>query len=68
MKKEKIKAMSLPEMETELIKLEMERVKLVFKHKNRQLDKVMKLREVKLDIARLKTFIAQNQKVEGTPV
>jgi large subunit ribosomal protein L29 len=66
MKKEKIKAMSLPEMETELKKLEMEKVKLVFKHKNRQLDKVMKLREVKLDIARLKTFISQ--KVEGTPV
>ncbi|MBP7733431.1 MAG: 50S ribosomal protein L29 [Caldisericia bacterium] len=66
MKKEKIKAMSLPEMETELKKLEMERVRLVFKHKNRQLDKVMKLREVKLDIVRLKTFI--QQKEEGTLV
>jgi large subunit ribosomal protein L29 len=65
-KKEKIKGMSLPEMETELKKLENERVKLVFKHKNRQLDKVMKLREVKLDIARLKTFI--QQKEEGTLV
>lgn len=65
MKKEKIKSMSLPEMETELKKLEMEKVKLVFKHKNRQLDKVMKLREVKLDIARLKTFISQKE--EGTP-
>ncbi len=62
MKKEKIKGMTLPEMETELKKLEMERVKLVFKHKNRQLDKVMKLREVKLDIARLKTFIPQKEK------
>jgi ribosomal protein L29 len=53
-------------METELKKLELERVKLVFKHKNRQLDKVMKLREVKLDIARLKTSI--QQKEEGTLV
>lgn len=66
MKKDKIKAMSLPEMESELKKLETELVRLVFKHKNRQLDKVMKLRETKLDIARLKTFI--QQKEEGTLV
>ncbi|HNY61222.1 MAG TPA: 50S ribosomal protein L29 [Caldisericia bacterium] len=59
MKLYKIKEMSTVEMEKKVEELEKELALLVFRHKNRQLDKVMKLREVKRDIARLKTFIHQ---------
>ncbi len=63
MKKYKLKGMSSLEMEKKLEELQIELVKLVFRHKNRQLDKVMKLREVKLDIARIKTSLHQVKEV-----
>lgn len=64
MKKHKIKGMSNPEMVRKLDDLSRELVLLVFRHKNRQLDKVMRLREVKRDIARLKTFIHEKAQEE----
>ncbi len=59
MKKYKLKGLSPLEMEKKLEELQTELVKLVFRHRNRQLDKVMKLREIKLDIARIKTMLHQ---------
>ena len=65
MKKFKIFGMSTIEKEKKLEQLEVELVQLQFRHRNRQLDKVMKLREVKRDIARLKTFIYQEKNQEA---
>jgi len=64
-KKFKILGMSTIEKEKKLEQLEAELVQLQFKHRNRQLDKVMKLREVKRDIVRLKTFIHQEKSQEA---
>lgn len=64
MKKYKIKGMSNPEMVRKLDDLSKELVLLEFRHKNRQLDKVMRLREIERDIARLKTFIHEKAQEE----
>ena len=59
MKKYKILAMSKIEKEKALEKIEAELVQLLFNHRNGQLDKGMKIREARRDIARLKTYIHQ---------
>ncbi|HOO97262.1 MAG TPA: 50S ribosomal protein L29 [Caldisericia bacterium] len=59
MKKYKILGMSQIEKTKALEKAETELVKLMFNHKNGQLDKGMKIRELRRDIARLKTYIHQ---------
>jgi ribosomal protein L29 len=59
MKKYKILGMSKIEKEKALERIESEMAKLLFDHRNGQLDKGMKIREYRRDIARLKTYIHQ---------
>ncbi len=65
MKKYKILAMSKIEKEKALEKIEAELVQLLFNHRNGQLDKGMKIRECRRDIARLKTYIHQEDLEAG---
>lgn len=58
MKINKMKEMSSPDLEKELGELKTELFKLRFSLKTNGLDNPMKIREVKKDIARIKTELA----------
>ncbi len=57
MKANEIKAMSLDELNAQLVELKKELFNLRFQHAVNQLDNPMRLKAVKKDIARVKTFI-----------
>ena len=61
MKINKIKEMSSPELENELSELKTELFKLRFSLASNGLDNPMRIREVKKDIARIKTVLRQRE-------
>ena len=61
MKINKIKEMSSPELEKELNELKTELFKLRFSLATNGLDNPMKIKEVKKDIARIKTVLRQRE-------
>lgn len=62
MKMDKIKEMSSPELETELSELKSELFKLRFNLATNGLDNPMRIKEVKKDIARVKTEMSRREK------
>ena len=65
MKINKIKEMSSPELEKELVELKNELFKLRFSLATNGLDNPMKIKEVKKDIARIKTVLKERELTEG---
>ncbi len=65
MKISKINEMSSPELEKELGELKNELFKLRFSLATNGLDNPMKIREVRKDIARIKTVLRQRELKEG---
>ena len=61
MKIDKIKEMSSPELEKEIGELQQELFKLRFKLATNGLDNPMRIKEVKKDIARIKTVLRQRE-------
>ena len=61
MKINKIREMSSPELEKELVELKSELFKLRFSLATNGLDNPMKIKEVKKDIARVKTVLAERK-------
>ncbi len=61
MKINKIKEMSSPELEKEIGELKQELFKLRFKLATNGLDNPMRIKEVKKDIARMKTVLRQRE-------
>lgn len=61
MKINKIKEMSSPELEKEVGELKQELFKLRFKLATNGLDNPMRIKEVKKDIARIKTVLRQRE-------
>ena len=64
MKINKIREMSSPELEKELAELKTELFKLRFSLATNGLDNPMRIKEVKKDIARINTILAQRKLVE----
>ena len=65
MKINKIREMSSPELEKELVELKSELFKLRFSLATNGLDNPMKIREVKKDIARVNTILKQREMEEA---
>ena len=65
MKINKIKEMSSPELEKELVELKNELFKLRFSLATNGLDNPIKIKEVKKDIARIKTVLKERELKEG---
>ena len=65
MKINKIKEMSSPELEKELVELKNELFKLRFSLATNGLDNPMKIKEVKKDIARIKTVLTERKIAES---
>ena len=61
MKNNKLKEMSSPELEKELSELKSELFKLRFSLATNGLDNPLKIKEVKKDIARVKTILRQRE-------
>ena len=61
MKIEDIRAMSLDQMDDEVLKLKKERFNLRFQRATGQLENTARVRQVRRDIARLKTVAAQKR-------
>ena len=61
MKNKKLNEMSSPELENELSELKSELFKLRFSLATNGLDNPMRIREVRREIARVKTIIRKNQ-------
>ena len=61
MKIDKVRNMSLAELQTEELKLKKELFNLRFQHVTGQLENPMKMKEIKRDIARIKTVIKENE-------
>ena len=61
MKIDKVRSMSLAELQTEELKLKKELFNLRFQHVTGQLENPMKMKDVKRDIARIKTVIKENE-------
>ena len=64
MKINKIREMSSPELEKELVELKNELFKLRFSLATNGLDNPMKIKEVKKDIARIKTVLREREMAE----
>ena len=65
MKINKIKEMSSPDLEKELVELKNELFKLRFSLATNGLDNPMKIKEVKKDIARIKTVLRERELSEN---
>ena len=65
MKINKIKEMSSPDLEKELGELKQELFKLKFRLDTNGLDNPMKIKEVKKDIARIKTVLTERKLAEN---
>ena len=65
MKINKIREMSSPDLEKELGELKSELFKLIFSLATNGLDNPMKIKEVKKDIARIKTILKQRELEEA---
>ena len=65
MKINKIREMSSPDLEKELVELKSELFKLRFSLATHGLDNPMKIKEVKKDIARIKTVLTERKLAEN---
>ena len=65
MKIEKVRNMSQAELATEELKLKKEPFNLRFQHVTGQLENPIKMKEVKRDIARIKTVMRENELKAG---
>ena len=65
MKIEKVRNMSQAELATEELKLKKELFNLRFQHVTGQLENPIKMKEVKKDIARIKTVMRENELKAG---
>jgi len=61
MKIDKVRSMSQAELATEELKLKKELFNLRFQHVTGQLENPLKMKEVKRDIARIKTVMRENE-------
>ncbi len=61
MKIDKIRNMSQSELESEELKLKKELFNLRFQHVTGQLENPLKMKEIKRDIARVKTVLRENE-------
>jgi large subunit ribosomal protein L29 len=61
MKIEKIRELSAAELSNELVKMKKELFNLRFQHVTGQLENPIKMRDVKKEIARVKTVIRENE-------
>ncbi|MDR2354721.1 MAG: 50S ribosomal protein L29 [Clostridiales Family XIII bacterium] len=61
MKIEKIRELSAAELDNELVKMKKELFNLRFQHVTGQLENPIKMRDVKKEIARVKTVIRENE-------
>jgi len=61
MKMDKIRDMSDNDLEKELVKMKNELFNLRFQHVTGQLENPMRMKDVKRDIARIKTVIRENE-------
>jgi large subunit ribosomal protein L29 len=61
MKIEKIRELSAAELNNELVKMKKELFNLRFQHVTGQLENPIKMRDVKKEIARVKTVIRENE-------
>jgi large subunit ribosomal protein L29 len=61
MKIDKIRELSAAELSNELVKMKKELFNLRFQHVTGQLENPIKMRDVKKDIARVKTVIRENE-------
>ena len=61
MKMDKIRELTMAELETELMKMKNELFNLRFQHVTGQLENPMRMTDVKRDIARIKTVIRENE-------
>ena len=61
MELKKIREMSEAELNAELIRMKKDLFNLRFQHVTGQLDNPVKMREIKRDIARVKTIIRENE-------
>ena len=61
MKIDKVRNMSLAELQTEELKLKKELFNLRFQHVTGQLENPAKMKELKKDIARIKTALRENE-------
>ena len=61
MKMEKVRELTMAELETELMKMKNELFNLRFQHVTGQLENPMRMADVKRDIARIKTVIRENE-------
>ena len=66
MKINKIKEMSSPELEKELVELKSELFKLKFSLATNGLDNPLKIKEVRRDIAKVKTILRQRELAEAS--
>ena len=64
MKIEKVRELSMSELESELKKMKTELFNLRFQHVTGQLENPMRMKDVKRDIARIKTVIRENEKTK----
>ena len=60
-KMDKVREMTMTELETELKKMKNELFNLRFQHVTGQLENPMRIKEVKRDIAKIKTVIRENE-------
>ena len=67
MKVADIRAMTLDQMDDEVLKLKKERFNLRFQRATGQLENTARVRQVRRDIARLKTVAAQKRAGAGSP-
>ena len=61
MKMDKVREMTMTELETELKKMKNELFNLRFQHVTGQLENPLRMKDVKRDIARIKTVIRENE-------
>ncbi len=61
MKAEEVRALTADELETKLVALKKEQFNLRFQKATNQLEKASRVREVRRDIARIKTIAAQKR-------
>ena len=61
MKMDKIRELSMTELDSELKKMKNELFNLRFQHVTGQLDNLLRIKDVKRDIARIKTVIRENE-------
>jgi large subunit ribosomal protein L29 len=67
MKPDDIRALTLDQLEDELLKLKKEQFNLRFQRATGQLENTSRVREVRRDIARIKTIATQKRRASSVP-